>query len=949
MEADIPLPDELEWLEAQSLFNEEYLSPPSPACDDDVLDEDPPAPSTSAAALDRRKRPSPLRQSDSPKRTKVCEGSHVEAVLDDDDSWLRYSPPRQSQGGEAFKIAVEKGEEEEKEEEVVLSRFASRIDGDCVAVTGLDGKRVYAKVSRGLDEGLGTGKSSFRAKAGLLAEPINVLLDRSEKEAFAKALLASSEVGEDEITSPNAPTIFEKLWVDKYAPNSFTELLSDEQTNREVLLWFKQWDACVFGSEIRSTADEVLSALRRHSSITHHKATCYPVNFKANRGQQWSKDRFQHPQNSYSRDHDAKTASEKWAKNSSITGPPEQKVLLLCGPPGLGKTTLAHIAAKHCGYRVVEINASDDRSSAVVEAKILDVVQMDSVMGDSRPKCLIIDEIDGALGDGKGAVDVLLKMILAEKKLEGEKKNFGKEPAKITSKKRHRTSSLLRPVICICNDLYAPSLRQLRQVAKIHIFVQPSVSRVVSRLKHVCNNEGMKTSSVALTALAEFTECDIRSCLNTLQFLNKKKEALSELNISTQVVGQKDVSRNIFDIWKEIFQKKKIKRERRPASDSSQLGEFDALHSLISSRGDYDLLFEGIYENLLQLPYHDPVMQKTVLCLDSIGTADLNHQYMMRSMHMHLRVYQPSIAVCMHHQIAQVQKANIDWPKSYQRYRTMLMERIDTLRSWYGKMSPLISRHFSNKSLVEDSVSQLLHILSPPNLKPVAVHLLSNSERADLAELISKMLAYCVTYKSVDNGSKNVSLNPGSGMEAVAPALDPPLYNYITFKDHASSYHQLPIAMKQVLLYEVEKHKILHGRPEKAAQLMDSCNHVNKNDTASKNSILNHGAWDIDMPAVEKIVQKLSSSQAGYAPYNSVPPLNDGGDMIKKSNGGAKKSSCASGFFERFRKSNNTPNKVNTVTKPETSKRESYPVLFKFNEGFTNAIKRPVRMREFLL
>lgn len=111
------------------------------------------------------------------------------------------------------------------------------------------------------------------------------------------------------------------------------------------------------------------------------------------------------------------------------------------------------------------------------------------------------------------------------------------------------------------------------------------------RLKHICSNEGMKTSSIALTTLAEytgewyvlllyhiftlsifslclwfskcvphiiqnvmigsqhellsvifpnfdfsfilliicfiFTECDIRSCLNTLQFLNKKKEILN--------------------------------------------------------------------------------------------------------------------------------------------------------------------------------------------------------------------------------------------------------------------------------------------------------------------------------------------------------------------------------------------------------------------------------------
>jgi chromosome transmission fidelity protein 18 len=48
-----------------------------------------------------------------------------------------------------------------------------------------------------------------------------------------KALQASSEDQSDEIL-PETQVMHEKLWVDKYAPNSFTELLSDEQTNREV-------------------------------------------------------------------------------------------------------------------------------------------------------------------------------------------------------------------------------------------------------------------------------------------------------------------------------------------------------------------------------------------------------------------------------------------------------------------------------------------------------------------------------------------------------------------------------------------------------------------------------------------------------------------------------------------------------------------------------------------
>ena len=37
------------------------------------------------------------------------------------------------------------------------------------------------------------------------------------------------------------------------------------------------------------------------------------------------------------------------------------------GPPGLGKTTLAHVVANHAGYNVVEINASDDREYSAIK------------------------------------------------------------------------------------------------------------------------------------------------------------------------------------------------------------------------------------------------------------------------------------------------------------------------------------------------------------------------------------------------------------------------------------------------------------------------------------------------------------------------------------------------------------------------------------------------------
>lgn len=52
-----------------------------------------------------------------------------------------------------------------------------------------------------------------------------------------QALHASSE-GSGDVVLDETQMVHqhEKLWVDKYAPNSFTELLSVEQTNREVRL-----------------------------------------------------------------------------------------------------------------------------------------------------------------------------------------------------------------------------------------------------------------------------------------------------------------------------------------------------------------------------------------------------------------------------------------------------------------------------------------------------------------------------------------------------------------------------------------------------------------------------------------------------------------------------------------------------------------------------------------
>ncbi|XP_034678780.1 chromosome transmission fidelity protein 18 homolog isoform X2 [Vitis riparia] len=905
----IPLPEELEWLEANSHLHQDL---------EDYEDQEPPEPYPEEEEEQLPEPPSPLSQPqvngqkrplsdgpDAPDSGKRSKADLSETGAEED--WLRYSLPQDSDGDLEPMVV---------DEERIVSRYASEIDGDCIPVTGPGGDRVYLKISAtGSDGRLKKLDLEGRTK-GLILEPISVLMQRVEQDAFTKALQASSELQNDAIL-PETRVVNEQLWVDKYAPSSFTELLSDEQTNREVLLWLKQWDSCVFGSEIRSTTEEVLSALRRHSSIAQHQRPSGMSFLRKNKGQRLSDGNSRYSNNLDQENGNLKGLQELWNKKSRGTGSPEQKILLLCGPPGLGKTTLAHVAAKHCGYRVVEINASDDRSSSTIEAKILDVVQMNSVMADSKPNCLVIDEIDGALGDGKGAVEVILKM-----------------------------------VICICNDLYAPALRPLRQVAKVHIFVQPTVSRVVSRLKYICNMEGLKTNSTALTALAEYTECDIRSCLNTLQFLNKKNQTLNVFEISSQVVGQKDMSRSIFDIWKEIFQNRKMKRAKRSDNCCSGMSNgFDFLYPLISNRGDYDLILDGIHENILQLHYHDPIMQKTVKCLNTLGISDLVHQYVMRTQQMPLNVYQPLTAISLHRLIAQVQKPIIEWPKSFMRYRTTFMEKRDILRSWHNKIAPYISRHLSIKSFVEDSVSPLLHILSPPTLRPVALHLLSERERNDLAQLINAMVSYSITYKNMKSDPLPGTQLHEAASDGLSLSFDPPIADFVTFKGFSLGHYALGVAVKQLLMHEIEKKKILQGSMSKTMHSTDGKRRENWAMTTEEKSRAQSGNVSHAAGCAENNIETAKSKASTSIVSSASGSSGSAEASVKlKSSRDMKKPPRGSTFFDRFKKlSSKGSQTTNLIQEPVTLERDSRPLLFKFNEGFTNAVKRPVQIREFLL
>ncbi|PKK50602.1 hypothetical protein CI102_4781 [Trichoderma harzianum] len=187
-----------------------------------------------------------------------------------------------------------------------------------------------------------------------------------------------------------------------------------------------------------------------------------------------------------------------------------ERAIIISGPPGIGKTTAAHLAAKLEGYDVLESNASDTRSKKLVEAGVSDVMNNTSLLGffagdgksvDSTKKkiVLIMDEVDGMSAGDRGGVGALAKFC--------------------------RKTEV--PLILICNERRLPKMKPFDHAAFDIRFNRPTVDQVRSRIMTICHREGLKLPPPVVDALIEGSNKDIRQIINMISTAKLDQSSMS--------------------------------------------------------------------------------------------------------------------------------------------------------------------------------------------------------------------------------------------------------------------------------------------------------------------------------------------------------------------------------------------------------------------------------------
>jgi len=272
---------------------------------------------------------------------------------------------------------------------------------------------------------------------------------------------------------------------------------------------------------------------------------------------------------------EAKKQFAAWL-NAWLAGRPTKKAALLYGPPGCGKTSLVHAAAKQFDLELIEANASDVRTSEALERRIWRAMTELSLFG-KRSKIILLDEIDGINPrEDAGGLAMVLKFV----------------------------ENTRYPLVLTANDPWDQRLRELRNKCLMIRFRPLGIRDIVKALGNICRAEGIKCDYQVLRAIAERARGDLRAAINDLQAIafGKKVVTLKDL----EMLGYRAKQADMFEIVRTVLTAKTPEQARAVLSYPSL---------------DYEMLMQWLSENI---PYqYSPSLRAIADAYDALSMADV--------------------------------------------------------------------------------------------------------------------------------------------------------------------------------------------------------------------------------------------------------------------------------------------------------------------------------------
>lgn len=466
----------------------------------------------------------------------------------------------------------------------------------------------------------------------------------------------------------------------------------------------------------------------------------------------------------------------------------------------------------------------------------------------------------------------------------------------------------MRPIICICNDPNTSSLAKLKLHANHIRLQQPAGTHIVKRLREVAENEDLRIDSGALTTLVGLAKGDLRSCLNTLQFVQSKGCEVTEEVIRRATFGMKENDTSLNSVLTSLFIPMSKKRVKELAMSEEEEGRYVLrLGQEIDRCGKENSIAIGCFGHYATLQHHDANFsryQKAIdwlLTFDTLNTTMYNHGDFALSSYLPYTLI-PFFPLFQQRGTPRVERYQADWENlQATQANEEILKTLSRSLTHAGVHSGGDFRHLLCAPVLQlEFVSFINRILSPP-LQPVNSQIIRKEEKAILTRIVDIMasleLRFC--QERAENGQQFYH-------------LDPPIDVFITYDGkRAADAGNLRYATRHLVATEIEAKLIARNAEITKKEKLDK-------KTSGTSSLSREGEMDksvLNGPSAKrlKVGETENLKPVDFFGREISLPLTDNKSRARNAGGG-----------------NNTR------------------VTYRFKEGNSSAIRKPIKFDAFL-